>query len=1278
MWKKTRLLLTDSFKSAKIELSTSFLNRRTISARNIRKEVQRYVFQLPKGALYNSSRVGSSVSQRSWFRQRLSFLLEEAKNAKNSVAAEEALKCALRLPDVLKFCDFNWLRNAFLSCQTLEEWDALKKALRITPCEVEHLSPSSSSSMLFQHQLLASLHEVERLAAPSLSQCSSRVLSFTSSFEGKEGEKTEKGSVEGGRMHVLKNERCTHSSSSRNIGDFSRCISLWQSDGSPPNADTPSSTITSSLIPPSLNSSSRRSRQVAYLPPREPLATPHPAFSRYFIRQGLVKDEIELMAFFAALRSHPKRLTFRINESSGLGSAVRILLQSSRNNGKGGIRRLSWLPPSFGAYSLDCSSSLPYAQLLSHRRLLQHLTHDGLASYQSVSSMLAVFFLQPRRGDHILDVCASPGGKTSLILDVTGSGSSDDRFLSSYDTFGSAWRDPSSLQRKGGDESKEAIRDSPQGVLIANDVSSSRVTMLEGRLQKNHVAFPSFGIMESNFEDWGEKGRETERNEESGDSVGLHDFDKILVDAPCSGESRLGRENGLSSWRLWHPYRGVEFFQKQVALLRKAILCASTHGGRVLYTTCTFNPIENESVVAAVLREFVGKVRLIPLPSLKKNRHLSAFRWSDDDDNSSPLVLSPALSHWYVPSRNGPLYTTYNEAVRHYPDDVCQFPREAFAFSDEEEEEAGKFRKKKYESQSMRTKKEGEKGSIPCENKLSLTSISSSSFSPTGKALTARTHTPSLHAIVRESIHRHAKRVWPHRNDGEGFFFALLEVSHSERECVAKSRFSVERKEKVVDPAVVERKRMLTPLLSSFRPIEKESENKRWGDYQLLHLNSKIIQRGLLHFFVDRPGGICSLSPSRSGVTSAGMEKMFRLLSSHHRVFLQHIERRDVVIASKALLQHIPCHCHFSSGRSSTRTVTNDSLKDGRLRGVGAPVLRTTFKNSFSTSDRSEPSSDHDLSSKNFCLTDEGAFWLRHQLLPFTSSPFFIDLPLQMVEMLLSQRELSLVFYTPDFSSHCVTSSFSRSSNRMEMVTEENTFYLSLSSMHTAEIARRYPHFRAENDLAQRFKLSSLSQRQKWMSLCEWLAANSTVVQPRTINGLDNSINSDIDEKALAQSAQSSIVAKGGGLCTFNAVVSVASPTFQDASFVDSSLVYSNHSERSANVSTAVLSPDFSEAVKDWVLPVQVRSAGQEKVFVSNRTFVAHTVYVQLLSSSFIRNRYIAILGKLHRSLQASSLRQERFQHHPSQDRHPLLQKSVSMPELYGNTQNSPYSTSSA
>lgn len=1276
MWKKARLLLTDSFKSAKIELSTSFLHHRTISARNIRKEVQRYVFQLPKGALYNSSPVGFSVSQRSWFRQRLSFLLEEAKNAKNSIAAEEALKCALRLPDVLKFCDFNWLKNAFLSCQTLEEWDTLKKALLTAHCKVPHLSPTFSSSMVFQDQLLASLQEVERLAVPPVSRYSSRVLSGTSSFVEKESERREKGSDEEEKLSVLKKEECEHSYSSKSTGVFLSRNSLWQSDRSAPNADTPCSLNSSSPVPSSFTNSSRRTRQVAYLPLTTSSATPHPAFSRYFIRQGLVKDEMELMAFFAALRSHPKRLTFRINESSGMGNAVRILLESSPNSGKRGIYPLSGLPPSFGAYSLDCSSSVPYAQLLSHRRLLQHLTHDGLASYQSVSSMLAVFFLQPAREDHILDVCASPGGKTSLILDVTGSGSSAHRFLSSYDHFGSAQHVHSSLQGKDGGENEEAIRDSPQGVLIANDVSSPRVTILEERLQKNCVAFPSLGIMESNFEDWGRKGCRAAQSE-GGDFVGLHCFDKVLVDAPCSGESRLGRENGLSPWRLWHPYRGLEFFQKQVALLRKAILCASTSGGRVLYTTCTFNPIENESVVAAVLREFVGKVRLVALPSLKNRKHSSAFRWSEDNDNSSPLVLSPALSHWYVPSRNGLLYATYKEAIRHYPDDVRQFPREAFAFSDEEEEEAGKFRKNKNRSKRMQTKKEGENVSIPSENNYSLSSISSSSFSLTGKGATTQTHTPSLHALVRESIHRHAKRVWPHRNDGEGFFFALLEVSHNEREYVVSNRFSAERKEEVADAVVVAQKRMSTPL-NSFCLIKERSESKTWGDYQLLQLNSKIIQRGLIHFFFDRLGDICSLSSSRSKVTTAGMEKMFSLLSSHHQVFLHHRERGEVVIASKAVLQHIPCRCHFSSGWSSKERVSNYSLKGGRLRGVGTPVLRIKFQNSCSSSDRRDLLSVHDLNAKNIYLTDEGAFWLKHQSLHFTSSPFFLDLPLQMVEVLLSQHELSVVFYTLDRSSHGFSSSFSRSPNGMEIGAEESTFYLSLSSTHTAEIARRYPHFRTENDLAQRFKLSSFSQRQKWMSLCEWLAANQSVAQPRVIRGLSGSTNRDVGEKSVIQSAHSSIVAKEGGVCAFNAVVSVASSVFQDASFIDSSLVYANHSGTRANFNSAFLSPVFSEAVRDWVLPVQVRSVGQKKEFVANRTFVAHTVYIQLLSSSFIRNRYIAILGKLRRSLQASSLAQERFQHHDPQVQHPLSQKNISLAELFGNTQNSPYSSSSA
>jgi len=87
-------------------------------------------------------------------------------------------------------------------------------------------------------------------------------------------------------------------------------------------------------------------------------------------------------------------------------------------------------------------------------------------------------------------------------------------------------------------------------------------------------------------------------------------FDKVLVDAPCSceGTSRKGKDKNVMPNRA----RSLKMAAVQVGLLKKALqLCRP--GGRILYSTCTFAPEENEGVVSQLLSQFSDKVRVIPL-----------------------------------------------------------------------------------------------------------------------------------------------------------------------------------------------------------------------------------------------------------------------------------------------------------------------------------------------------------------------------------------------------------------------------------------------------------------------------------------------------------------------------------------------------------------------------------------------------------------------------------------------------------------------------------------
>lgn len=169
----------------------------------------------------------------------------------------------------------------------------------------------------------------------------------------------------------------------------------------------------------------------------------------------------------------------------------------------------------------------------------------GLYYLQEPSAMTPASRLPVRPGDKVLDLCAAPGGKAT------------------------------ELGAKLGRE----------GVLVANDLSSSRA---KGLLKNIEV----FGV-----------GNVLVLSEEPGKLKQYFPeyFDKILIDAPCSGEGMFRKDKRML--KAWEEH-GPEFFspiQKNIILQAAEMLCP---GGLLLYSTCTFDGRENEQVVEHLLKEF--------------------------------------------------------------------------------------------------------------------------------------------------------------------------------------------------------------------------------------------------------------------------------------------------------------------------------------------------------------------------------------------------------------------------------------------------------------------------------------------------------------------------------------------------------------------------------------------------------------------------------------------------------------------------------------------------
>ena len=163
----------------------------------------------------------------------------------------------------------------------------------------------------------------------------------------------------------------------------------------------------------------------------------------------------------------------------------------------------------------------------------------GCVYLQEPTAMGPVTVLAPRQGEHILDLCAAPGGKTTQI--------------------------------------GELMENS--GFLLANDPHSARAEALAENVERIGLTHTAVANAEPK--------RLTNAYREY--------FDGILVDAPCSGEGLFRREP--ESTLHWSLETLIKNAGRQLQILEEAYQMLKP-GSRLVYSTCTFNPIENELVCA--------------------------------------------------------------------------------------------------------------------------------------------------------------------------------------------------------------------------------------------------------------------------------------------------------------------------------------------------------------------------------------------------------------------------------------------------------------------------------------------------------------------------------------------------------------------------------------------------------------------------------------------------------------------------------------------------------
>jgi 16S rRNA C967 or C1407 C5-methylase (RsmB/RsmF family) len=316
-------------------------------------------------------------------------------------------------------------------------------------------------------------------------------------------------------------------------------------------------------------------------------------FERY-LREILESDEGGLKACLETMRE-PLPVTFRVLKPDGEFEKQMASLQAV------GITATP-VPFCPQAWQLNTGRKAMRRspEMAAFHSWLVDACESGQVVRQEAVSMIPPLCLQAQPGDRVIDMCAAPGSKTSQLIQAVNA--------------------PLGSDQK-----------SCHSLVVANDADRNRAYMLYHQVRR--LCSPCLLVTQYDAT-------------RIPKALGL--FDRVLCDVPCSGDGTV-RKNPLL-WREWSPKSAIGLHPLQRRILQKGIdLMRGTRDARLVYSTCSLNPIENEAVVASLLADNPDMELLDPRPLL------------------CGLKSSPGLSNWRVVSPDG---GTFFDAFDSVPGDL--------------------------------------------------------------------------------------------------------------------------------------------------------------------------------------------------------------------------------------------------------------------------------------------------------------------------------------------------------------------------------------------------------------------------------------------------------------------------------------------------------------------------------------------------------------------------------------------------------------------------------
>ncbi|XP_010472227.1 PREDICTED: tRNA (cytosine(34)-C(5))-methyltransferase [Camelina sativa] len=354
-------------------------------------------------------------------------------------------------------------------------------------------------------------------------------------------------------------------------------------------------------------------------PTWEPIITVNPNFEEYYKEQGVVKAE-EWDLFMEILRK-PLPAAFRVNSNGQFCDEIISILENDFMKSlqaeaiEGGeleaIKPLPWYPKNLAWHSNFSRKEIRKNQTLEKFHEFLKLENEvGNITRQEAVSMVPPLFLDVHPDHFVLDMCAAPGSKTFQLLEIIHEAS-----------------EPGSL---------------PKGLVVANDVDFKRSNLLIHQTKRmctsnlivtNHEGqqFPGCRL---------NKSRASEKGISESMPINQLAFDRVLCDVPCSGDGTLRKAPDI--WRKWNSGMGNGLHSLQIILAMRGLSLLKV-GGKMIYSTCSMNPVEDEAVVAEILRRCGDSVELL-----------------DVSDKLPELIRRPGLKKWKVRDKGG-WFTSYKD-----------------------------------------------------------------------------------------------------------------------------------------------------------------------------------------------------------------------------------------------------------------------------------------------------------------------------------------------------------------------------------------------------------------------------------------------------------------------------------------------------------------------------------------------------------------------------------------------------------------------------------------